>query len=141
MNVEKMLIGRLGWKHASGKTEEYLAATGLTKDRGISNALRVWAEATSSTLPRQARIVLDFLRKNAQGELCNRETGREITVDITGFPFQDDPRLAIVAYGEFARWLETSPDMSFNEAKEKLEMYVDGAFKPPRNIAGPEATP
>lgn len=118
-----------GWKDftPSKHIEDALKAT---KDWATDNPV-VWRNATSDTLPHQARIVLSVIEK---GKLVNPRSGAEADLDFSQFPLANQylPHLRALASGAFAEKLEKSPHMGLKDVRAQLEQHLKKGLQSPQ---------
>lgn len=105
-------------------------AADLTKELHKVNCL----EATSASLPHQARIVLDFIERSTTEGLLNKKTGERVKFDLSGFTLANfwRPLLEELAHGAFGKMLESTPPMPLAAARQLLENHLNGKIPAPQ---------
>jgi hypothetical protein len=111
-----------GWKDFT-PPQHLIDALEATKDWHTDNPV-VWRNATSDTLPHQARTVLAQINK---GKLVNPRTGAEADLDFSQFPLANElrPHLEALAHGPFADMLEKTPHLGLKAARILLEQHLN----------------
>jgi len=88
-----------------------------------------WYGATSSTLPHQARIVLEYLTR---GEVIHKKTGEKLTLDFSRFSLATSERKLVeqLASGHFGNMIEDNADFPLQQARALLAHYNKGTISP-----------
>jgi len=130
--VHKLVSDVVGWKQLE-PSQDILDACSATKNKGKQNdEKRIWYHSPSSSLPKQARIIIDCLNKSETGawdrKIKGQKTGETLVLDTSEFTLANHlrPHLQELAYGKFGQYLEASPDIPLIEARRQLEDYMKG---------------
>ncbi len=118
-----------GW-HIFTPEDDILTACKATKgDTNPHGAKRIWFTATSDTIPGQARIILDHIKRGTDVGFLNKKTGETIRLDVARFPLANDlrPMVTELAYGAFGKYLEQNPHTGLREAREQLGAHMSKA--------------
>lgn len=111
----------VGWSPFT-PDKECADAADLTKELHKVNCL----EANSTSLPHQARIVLDFIERGTNEGLLNKKTGERVKFDLSGFTLAHfwRPVLEELAHGAFGKMLESTAPMPLGKARQLLDEYL-----------------
>ncbi len=127
--VTDFLNKKVGWSFFTPDAE-LADATDLTKDLGKLNCL----EAASTSLPHQARIVLDYMERGTTIGLDNRKTGEKVMLDVRKLTLSKFWRSAVeeIAHGAFGKALEAGPPMPMGAARRLLEKHLNASICAPQ---------
>lgn len=124
--VTKFLNTAVGWKFYD-PDDAFIAVAGETPE----NAKNInWLQATTDTLPHQARVVLEVINK---GYLENRKTGGKALLDLDEFVLANQ-YLALVqelAHGAFGRMLESCPPIPLAQTRDQFLIYMKSKGQAP----------
>ncbi|HEY8190367.1 MAG TPA: hypothetical protein VIF12_06745 [Micavibrio sp.] len=111
-----------GWKIFT-PSDEITTACKATKTAESRESPRIWFEATSNTLPFQARIV-----ENAMTGGIDGRTGK-IDLDLSRFPLSATFRRQVeeLSHGRFGEMMEKAESLPLREARGLFEQYLNGA--------------
>lgn len=120
MPVTNFLNKVVGWSLFEPKRECSDAAD-ITKELDKIYCL----EAPTTSLPHQARIVLDFIERADSGRIKNKKTGETVTFDFSDFSLAGKlkPLLQELGYGTTAHALETGAPIPMHQARQLLERH------------------
>jgi hypothetical protein len=111
-----------GWK-IFVPSDEITAACKATKTAESKESPRIWFEATSDTLPFQARIVENAMTRGIDGK-----TGK-MDLDLSRFPLSATFRRQVeeLAHGRFGEMMEKAEPLPLRETRGLFEQYLNGA--------------
>lgn len=118
--VTQMLNCEVGWPIVT-VTQEFADVV----NEGPNLDKQHWLQATSRTLPHQARIVLSLLERNS--EIVKHKTQERYKLDFSRFSLADAvhrPLIQELAHGKFGQMLESAPAVPLRHAHDLLMNYM-----------------
>ncbi|MFN3827007.1 MAG: hypothetical protein ACK4NR_05205 [Micavibrio sp.] len=123
--VRHLLNKVVGWKEFE-PDDAILTVCKTTKIQASDERSRVWYEATSDTLQKQAAIVCDFIER---GHVVSKKGNIVIPLDLSGFSLATTYKKHVeeLARGEFGKILTNSRPLPLAQARKTFENYLAGA--------------
>ena len=114
-----MLVPKVGWQPEEVEPEVWDKFESTKSDEHTNQEPMTWYASKSNSLPFQARLVLEELKKT---EIVHKNGKQALEIDFGLFPLANEyyPALQKLAYGDFGQWLENSDPIDLEHASAAL---------------------
>ena len=128
--VAAMLSGKVGWEFF--EPEETLID--VSGERENMSKL-TWLRADTTTLPHQARLVLETIERFELAGVTSKKTGEHFAVDLSGFALANElrPMLQELAHGGFGRLTENNAPTNMRVLREMLDKAMASCLPAPQH--------
>ena len=128
--VAAMLSGKVGWEFFEPE-ETLIDVSGERENMGKLT----WLRADTTTLPHQARLVLETIERFELAGVTSKKTGEHFAVDLSDFPLANElrPKLQELAHGGCGRLTENNAPTNMRILREMLDKAMASCLPAPQH--------